>query len=92
MGLSRYLIRRVIFLIFIMFGVTLLMFTLANLIPSDPVLANLSQANMNNEELECYIIPESFDSWLPDRGKLINILDKFNIGHGDIDKYVVLKI
>ncbi len=51
MGLTRYLIRRLVFLVFTLIGVSLMVFILSHMVPADPVAANLSQANLNNPEL-----------------------------------------
>jgi peptide/nickel transport system permease protein len=40
-----------LFLLFLLFGVALLVFILSHLVPSDPVAANLSQSAMNNPEI-----------------------------------------
>ena len=47
----RFIARRLFFLLFLMFGVALLVFILSHLVPSDPVAANLSQSAMNNPEI-----------------------------------------
>jgi peptide/nickel transport system permease protein len=47
----RYLARRLLFLFFLMIGITLTVFLLSHAVPSDPVVANLSQRNLANEEL-----------------------------------------
>ena len=47
----RFIGRRLLFLIFLLFGVTLFVFILSHLVPSDPVAANLSQSAMSNPEI-----------------------------------------
>ena len=43
MGLLRYIGRRIIFLFFLIIGVSLMVFLISHTVPSDPVVANLSQ-------------------------------------------------
>lgn len=47
----RYIGRRLVFLLFLLFGVSFLVFMISNLVPSDPVASNLSQAAMENPEV-----------------------------------------
>ncbi|WML42795.1 ABC transporter permease [Neobacillus sp. PS3-40] len=47
----RFIGRRLLFLLFLLFGVALFVFILSHLVPSDPVAANLSQSAMNNPEI-----------------------------------------
>ncbi len=47
----RYIGRRLLFLLFLLFGVSLLVFMISHLVPSDPVASNLSQAAMSNPEV-----------------------------------------
>ncbi|MDR0732150.1 MAG: ABC transporter permease [Treponema sp.] len=47
----RYLARRLVFLFFLMIGISLIVFLLSHAVPSDPVVANLSQRNLANEEM-----------------------------------------
>ncbi|MGX6445813.1 ABC transporter permease [Neobacillus sp. K501] len=47
----RFIARRLLFLLFLLFGVALFVFILSHLVPSDPVAANLSQSAMNNPEI-----------------------------------------
>jgi len=51
LDLSRYVLRRLLFLVFLIIGVSLVVFIISHTVPSDPVLANLSQRNIDNEEL-----------------------------------------
>lgn len=47
----RFIGRRLLFLLFLLFGVSFFVFILSHLVPSDPVAANLSQAAMSNPEI-----------------------------------------
>lgn len=47
----KFIGRRLLFLVFLLFGVALFVFILSHLVPSDPVAANLSQSAMNNPEI-----------------------------------------
>ncbi|MDA0641256.1 ABC transporter permease [Nonomuraea ferruginea] len=49
--LARFLIRRVLMAILLAWGVTLVTFVLTNLVPGDPVAANLGQRAMNDPEI-----------------------------------------
>lgn len=51
MPLYLYLIRRILFSIPLLFGITLVAFLIANAVPADPVSANLSQQAMSNPEI-----------------------------------------
>ena len=51
MGLVKFIARRMLFLVFLVIGVSLIVFIISHTVPSDPVLANLSQRNMDNEEM-----------------------------------------
>lgn len=51
MAFHLYFIRRVLFVIPTLFGITLAAFLIANAIPADPVTANLPQSALNNEEI-----------------------------------------
>ncbi|EHQ90812.1 ABC transporter permease [Desulfosporosinus youngiae] len=51
MGLLKYIARRLLFLTFLVIGVSLVVFIISHSVPSDPVLANLSQRNMDNPEM-----------------------------------------
>jgi peptide/nickel transport system permease protein len=51
MSLHAYIIRRIIFIIPIVFGITFVAFLLTNAIPSDPINANLPQNALNNAEI-----------------------------------------
>lgn len=49
--LARFLIRRVLLAVVLAWGVTLVTFVLTNLVPGDPVAANLGQRAMNDPEI-----------------------------------------
>ncbi len=51
MPLYQYLLRRVIFAIPLLLGITVVAFLIANAIPADPINANLPQSALNNEAL-----------------------------------------
>ncbi|AFQ44956.1 ABC transporter permease [Desulfosporosinus meridiei] len=51
MGLLKYIARRLFFLVFLVIGVSLVVFVISHSVPSDPVLANLSQRNIDNPEM-----------------------------------------
>lgn len=51
MPLYRYVLRRVIFVIPLLLGITLVSFVIANAIPADPINANLPQNQLNNPEI-----------------------------------------
>ncbi|MBL8134569.1 MAG: ABC transporter permease [Anaerolineae bacterium] len=51
MPIHLYVLRRVIFTIPILLGITLVAFVIANAVPSDPINANLPQSQLNNTEL-----------------------------------------
>ena len=51
MPLFQYLIRRLLFAIPLVLGITVVAFLIANAIPADPINANLPQSALNNESL-----------------------------------------
>lgn len=51
MSFHRYFIRRLLFVIPTLLGITLAAFVIANAVPADPVTANLPQSALNNEEI-----------------------------------------
>ena len=51
MSFQLYFIRRLLFVIPTLFGITLAAFIIANAVPADPVTANLPQSALNNEEI-----------------------------------------
>lgn len=51
MAFHFYLLRRLLFVIPLLIGITLASFLIANLIPADPINANLPQNALGNEEL-----------------------------------------
>lgn len=51
MSLYLYILRRIIFIIPLLLGITIVSFLIANAVPADPVTANLPQNALNNEEI-----------------------------------------
>ncbi len=51
MGILRFIARRLLFLVFLILGVSLLVFLISHLVPADPVLAFLSQRNIDDPEI-----------------------------------------
>lgn len=51
MDITKYIIRRFVFLLILIVGVSMMVFILSHMVPSDPVLAFLSQRNINNPEM-----------------------------------------
>lgn len=51
MDMLKYVVRRLFFLFFLMIGISLVVFLISHAVPSDPVVANLSQRNLDNEEM-----------------------------------------
>jgi peptide/nickel transport system permease protein len=50
-GLVKFIMRRLVFLVLLVIGVSLIVFIISHTVPSDPVLANLSQRNIDNKEM-----------------------------------------
>ncbi len=50
-GLWRYILRRLGMMILLLFGVSLMVFLISHMVPSDPVAANLSQSAQADEEV-----------------------------------------
>lgn len=48
--MAKYLLRRLVFVIFLLIGVSLLVFLISHLVPSDPVAANMSTQAMSDPE------------------------------------------
>jgi len=51
MPLYQFILRRLVFVIPLLFGITLVAFLIANAVPADPINANLPQSQLNNTEL-----------------------------------------
>ena len=51
MPIYRYIIRRLLFIIPLLLGITVVSFVIANAVPADPINANLPQNALNDEEL-----------------------------------------
>ena len=49
--LLKYIGRRLIFLVILIIGATLMVFLISHTVPSDPVVANLSQRNLDDPEM-----------------------------------------
>ena len=51
MPIYRYILRRLVLLIPLIIGVTLLAFIISNVVPADPVTANLGQKAMSDPKI-----------------------------------------
>jgi len=51
MALQKYILRRILFAIPLIFGITVVSFVIANAVPADPINVNLPQNALNNTEL-----------------------------------------
>lgn len=51
MPLYRYFFRRLVFVVPLLLGITVVSFLIANAIPADPINANLPQSQLNNPEI-----------------------------------------
>jgi peptide/nickel transport system permease protein len=51
MSFLQYFVRRLLFVIPVIFGITFFAFFIANAVPADPINANLPQNALNNEEI-----------------------------------------
>lgn len=51
MSFYRYILRRILFIIPVAFGITFVAFLIANAVPADPINANLPQSALNNPEI-----------------------------------------
>lgn len=51
MDTLKFIIKRIFYLLIFLLGVATIVFVLTRLVPTDPVAANLSQRNLNNEEM-----------------------------------------
>ena len=51
MGLLKYISRRVLFLVILVFGITTMVFLLTQLVPGEPELAYLSQRSLSDPEV-----------------------------------------
>ncbi|RME47141.1 MAG: ABC transporter permease [Chloroflexi bacterium] len=79
MSFGRYLIRRVIGIIGVLLGVSLLTFTLSHLVPADPVLAALGQ-NAREEQIEAFRREYGLDRPLPEQ----YVRYMWGLLHGDL--------
>ena len=48
--MAKYILRRLLFVLFLLVGVSLLVFLISHLVPSDPVAANMSPSAMSDPE------------------------------------------
>lgn len=51
MSLARYIVRRMILLVFLLWGATIITFIVTNLVPGDPVAVQLGQSAMSDPEI-----------------------------------------
>lgn len=51
MSFQAYILRRLLFIIPIIFGITIVAFIIANAVPADPINANLPQSALGNEQI-----------------------------------------
>lgn len=51
MDTLKYILKRLAYLVVLLLGVASLVFLLSHLVPGNPVVANLSQSNLNNPEI-----------------------------------------
>jgi peptide/nickel transport system permease protein len=51
MNILVYAARRIVYIVFLIIGVSLVVFFISHAVPSDPVVANLSQRNMGNPKM-----------------------------------------
>lgn len=49
--MAKYILRRLLFMVFLLIGVSLLVFLISHLVPSDPVAANMSPQAMSDPEV-----------------------------------------
>ncbi len=68
MGLFQYTVRRILFLIMVLIGVTIAAFIISNTVPGDPLVANLGQTAMSDPEIvERYERRWGLDRSLPEQ-------------------------
>ena len=51
MNILVYALRRIVYIFFLIIGVSLIVFFITHTVPADPVVANLSQRNMSNPKM-----------------------------------------
>jgi peptide/nickel transport system permease protein len=51
MSFQKYILRRLLFVVPVAFGITIIAFFIANAVPADPLNANLPQSALNNPEI-----------------------------------------
>ena len=81
MPLYRYILRRVLFVIPLLLGITLVAFIIANAVPADPINANLPQSQLNNPQ----IVAAFREKWGLDKPPIEQYLIYLsNLLHGDL--------
>ncbi len=85
MPLYRYILRRVLFVIPLLIGITLVAFIIANAVPADPINANLPQNQLNNPEIVAAFRAE----WGLDKSPVEQYLVYVsNLLHGDLGRSI----
>jgi peptide/nickel transport system permease protein len=51
MPIYLYVLRRIVFAIPVLLGITLVAFVISNAVPADPILANLGQRSISDPEI-----------------------------------------
>lgn len=81
MSLAQYVIRRILFTIPLLLGITLVSFLIANAVPADPINANLPQNQLNNPE----VVAAFRERWGLDKPPVEQYLTYLNnLLHGDL--------
>ncbi len=85
MPLYRYVLRRILFVIPLLLGITLVSFLIANAVPADPINANLPQNQLNNPEIVAAFRAE----WGLDKPIFEQYLTYLNnLLHGDLGRSI----
>ena len=85
MPLYRYILRRLLFVIPLLIGITLVAFIIANAVPADPINANLPQNQLNNPEIVAAFRAE----WGLDKSPVEQYLVYVtNLLHGDLGRSI----
>ncbi len=85
MPLYRYVLRRILFVIPLLIGITLVAFVIANAVPADPINANLPQNQLNNPEIVAAFRAE----WGLDKSPVEQYLVYVsNLLHGDLGRSI----
>jgi peptide/nickel transport system permease protein len=81
MGLLKYIGRRLLLMVIVLFGVSIITFAITRFVPGDPLVANLGQSAMNNPE----IIAAYEAKWGLDKPIPVQYIDYMkNLLHGDM--------